>query len=143
MKNQFIPAFNAVCPPMSASSFLRQSSHMKSYFFWLIILVFPFLTSNMAHAQNVNQMNFSTVNVDNLNDQQIRQFMQQVQQTGYNADQIDRIALAKGMKPAELQKLKARIAEINAGDSMKVQSASPETGKVASNRDTSGSRAAL
>jgi protein involved in polysaccharide export with SLBB domain len=69
-------------------------------------------------------MNFSSINVDNLSDDQIRQFMQQVRQTGMTDNQIDQVALAKGMSPVELQKLKARIAKLNVTDSTKLKSMS-------------------
>lgn len=79
-------------------------------------------TVHSAQAQNINSMNFSTINVDNLSDQQIRQFMMQAQQSGMTDDQIAQLALSKGMSPVQLQKLKARIAQLSVSDSTRLQS---------------------
>ncbi|MGH2644316.1 MAG: SLBB domain-containing protein, partial [Chitinophagaceae bacterium] len=78
--------------------------------------------SYTAQAQNINSINFSSVNVDNLSDQQIRQFMLKAQQSGMSENQIEQMALAKGMNPLQLQKLKARISELSVADSAKLQS---------------------
>lgn len=75
-----------------------------------------------AQAQNINSLNFSTINVDNLSDAQIRQFMLQAQQSGMTDDQIAQLALSKGMNPVQLQKLKARIAQLSVSDSTRLQS---------------------
>lgn len=76
-----------------------------------------------VRAQNISSMNFSTINVDNLSDAQIRQFMMKAQQSGMSDDQIAQMALSKGMSPLQLQKLKARIAQLSASDSTRLQSA--------------------
>lgn len=85
----------------------------------LIIATAALLIVTPVKAQNtlppgISQMNFSTLNVDNLTDDQVRQFMQEVQKSGMSDAQVDQVALAKGMSPEELQKLKAREAKIRA-----------------------------
>lgn len=96
---------------------------MKIFAFCLCILVFPLLLPTAVEAQGrqqLSQMNFSTIDVDNLSDAQIRQFMSEVRKTGLSDSQIDQVALAKGLPPGELQKLKARIAMIRSSDSSRV-----------------------
>lgn len=88
------------------------------YFLVLLLSLFPAVP---GRAQQISQMNFSTIRVDDLSDEQIRQFMLQVQQTGLSDNRLDQVALSKGLPPAELQKLKARIARLKMGDSTRLQ----------------------
>ncbi len=60
-------------------------------------------------AQNINQQNFSNIRVDDLSDDQIRQFIKQVESSGLPESQLEQIALARGMRPDEVQKLRARV----------------------------------
>jgi protein involved in polysaccharide export with SLBB domain len=96
---------------------------MKVFAFCLCVLILPLLIPTAVKAQGrqqLSQMNFSTIDVDNLSDAQIRQFMSEVRKTGLSDSQIDQVALAKGLPPQELQKLKARIAMIRSSDSSRV-----------------------
>src|SRR5690606_9896650 len=52
---------------------------------------------------------FSNVRVDEMTDAQVRMFMQQVQASGLGDEQIEQIAAAKGMNPAEIAKLRQRV----------------------------------
>lgn len=96
---------------------------MKYSLFCFFALVASLCCVIPGHAQNISQMNFSTVHVDDLSDAQIRQFMAQVHQTGMSDAQIDQVALAKGLSPAELQKLKARVARLRLTDSTRINQA--------------------
>lgn len=77
-----------------------------------------------SFAQNLPSgavpMNLGNVQVDQLSDDQIRQFMIQAQQSGMSDAQIMQMALARGMNPSELQKLQARIARIRTMDSLRL-----------------------
>jgi protein involved in polysaccharide export with SLBB domain len=96
---------------------------IKIIFFSLFVLcALSVVLLQPVQAQNISSMNFSTVNVDNLSDAQIRQFMLQAQKSGMSDDQIAQLALSKGMSPLQLQKLKARIARLSAADSARLQS---------------------
>ncbi|WP_092460838.1 SLBB domain-containing protein [Thermoflavifilum thermophilum] len=79
-----------------------------------------------SFAQNLPSgavpMNLGNVQVDQLSDEQVRQFMLQAQQSGLSDAQIAQMALARGMSTTELQKLQARIARIRAQDSLQLQS---------------------
>src|SRR5690625_1045462 len=81
---------------------------MKLFFWGLCVLMLPFLMSVETQAQDISKqdissMNFSNIHVDDLSDQQIRQFMLKVQKTGLGENKLDQIALAKGLPPSELQ----------------------------------------
>jgi len=77
----------------------------------LIVLLFVFVTAFTltGKAQNINEKNFSNIRVDDLTDNQIRQFMQQVQASGLSEAQLEQVASAKGMSQVEIQKLRQRV----------------------------------
>ena len=74
-----------------------------------MVIVFIALPS---FAQNSTQQNFSNVRVDELSDDQIRQFMRQVESTGLTDAQLEQVAAARGMRPEEIQKLRSRVEKI-------------------------------
>src|SRR6476661_2104393 len=83
--------------------------HKYLYRFCVVILcAFLFCYSNDSYSQ-VNPQNLSTVRVDELSDDQIRQFMAQVEAAGIPDSQLEQVALARGMRPEEIQKLRIRI----------------------------------
>ena len=51
----------------------------------------------------------STINVDELSDAQIRQFLEQAETSGYSEAQMEQLALSRGMSSSEIQKLRRRI----------------------------------
>lgn len=64
------------------------------------------------------QTNYSDVKVDDLTDTQIRQLIQKAESVGYNDAQLEQMAAAQGMQPAEVQKLRIRVEKIRKeGDS--------------------------
>lgn len=72
-------------------------------------LVVPGLSSV---AQNINQQNFSNIRVDELSDDQIRQFVKQVESSGMSEAQLEQVAMARGMSSSEIQKLRQRVEKI-------------------------------
>jgi protein involved in polysaccharide export with SLBB domain len=79
----------------------------------LVFILLVFLCCgviNKASAQNIP--NGSSINVDNLTDQQIKQLMQQAQSSGLSDVQLLQQAQAKGWSNAQIQKLQARINDI-------------------------------
>lgn len=64
------------------------------------------------HAQIPNLQDLSTVNVDELSDQQIQQIAVRFEAAGIQDFEIDQIAVSRGMSPAMAVKLKARIINI-------------------------------
>lgn len=65
-----------------------------------------------AKAQNINQQNFSNIRVDELSDDQIRQFVKQVESSGMSEAQLEQVATARGMSSSEIQKLRQRVEKI-------------------------------
>ncbi|GGH18030.1 capsule polysaccharide transporter [Mucilaginibacter phyllosphaerae] len=73
--------------------------------------------------------NISSVNVDNLSNQQISQLLQQAEKAGLSDAEVLQQAQAKGMQADQVQKLQSRIQSFRANSA----------GRVASGADTSGS----
>lgn len=62
-----------------------------------------------------SQTNYADVKVDDLTDAQIRQLIQRAESIGYGDAQLEQMAAAQGMKPAEIEKLRARVDKIRGG----------------------------
>lgn len=84
----------------------------KSIFFLFLSLLVVLFTQT-AYSQT----NYSDIKVDDLTDAQIRQMMQKAESVGYTDAQLEQLAAAQGMKPAEIEKLRARVAKIRSGSS--------------------------
>ena len=77
----------------------------------LLLLVLTFFSPKLTIAQNVESQ-LSTVNVDNLSDQQILSYWNKAKSLGYTIDQLGVLAKAKGMPAIQISKLKQRIATL-------------------------------
>ncbi len=76
----------------------------------LLVLAVP------AFSQNISQQNFSNIRVDELSDDQIRQFIAQVEASGLSEAQLEQVAAARGMNSTEIQKLRQRVDQIRKKD---------------------------
>lgn len=61
-------------------------------------------------AQDINTQDLSTLNVDELSDEQIMSFMQQAESSGLTEAQMMQMAGARGMSQAQMAKLRQRVA---------------------------------
>ena len=78
--------------------------HLKYIVFGLLfsVLSLPLL------AQDVG-IDFENIRVDQLSDSQITQLYQRMQDRGLSISEVEQLALARGMDPAEVSKLRRRI----------------------------------
>ena len=81
---------------------------MKIKFLYVFLAVLAFSVHNM-HAQDFFNADLSSIKVDNISEGDIAKIKVQLQAKGTTIDQVEPIALAKGMKPAEFAKLRSRI----------------------------------
>src|SRR5215831_2468843 len=72
------------------------------------------LISNQSFGQNLPQNNLRDIKVDQLTDNDIMRYMQQLKASGLSQSQAEQIAISKGMPVSEIQKLRQRIAQLNA-----------------------------
>jgi protein involved in polysaccharide export with SLBB domain len=75
----------------------------------LFLILMGLMFSNLSQAQTFNTQNLSNVRVDELTDDQIRNFIKQATSSGMPESQLENIALSKGMQPSEIGKLRARV----------------------------------
>ena len=78
----------------------------------ILIVLFVFIgliINDQSYAQAVSIQNLSNVRVDELTDDQIRNFIKQVESSGMPESQLENMALAKGMQPSEIAKLRIRV----------------------------------
>lgn len=73
--------------------------------------------SSTAQQKNFSMQNIAEVKVDELTDDQIKQFIAEFKTAGYSTNQVEQIAIQRKMPAAEAQKLVQRISKIesNAG----------------------------
>ena len=82
-----------------------------NFLIFLLVAVFCCGTINHVSAQN-NIQNLSSINVDDLSDQQIIQLLQQAQNSGLSDAELIRQAQSRGMSSTQIQKLQTRIQDI-------------------------------
>lgn len=66
----------------------------------------------VAQTKGISMQNISEVKVDELSDDQIKQFVAEFKNAGYGINQIEQLATQRKMPIAEVQKLKARIEKL-------------------------------
>ena len=90
-------------------SLLLKKNHYLLSFFGVLLLCLWIVPA-------AAQTNYADVKVDDLSDAQIRTLMQRAEAIGFNDAQLEQMALAQGMKPAEIEKLRARVTKLRGQD---------------------------
>ncbi|MGF7038575.1 SLBB domain-containing protein [Mucilaginibacter lappiensis] len=78
---------------------------------FLVVIIICFGVIKQTSAQT-NLQNLSSINVDDLSDQQITQLLQQAQNAGLSDTELIQQAQTRGMTSGQIQKLQVRIQEI-------------------------------
>lgn len=81
-----------------------------------LAFVFSLFISNRSLAQDIfrNTTNLRDIKVDQLTDNDIIKYQQQIKAMGITQQQAEQIAISRGMPLSEIQKLRQRIAQVNA-----------------------------
>ncbi|MGN8226115.1 SLBB domain-containing protein [Gracilimonas sp. BCB1] len=74
----------------------------------LTTLLFVALITISAQAQNFG-IDFENIRVDDLSNQQVMQLYERMQERGLTISEVESLALARGMNPSEVSKLRSRI----------------------------------
>src|ERR1700741_1605484 len=85
---------------------------LRLYFFLnssRVFLFFFFLFALQACSYAQTNGDLSNIRVEELTDDQVRKFVNELNRLGISDEQIEQIALQKGMNPIELVKLKDRV----------------------------------
>ncbi|PIB37130.1 hypothetical protein BFP72_17820 [Reichenbachiella sp. 5M10] len=84
-----------------------------------VLLLFLVLCCQLhvVAQQTPSIQNISSINVDDLSDEQIQKFIDKVESSGYSEDQLILLAKSRGMSELQIQKLRSRIAKVKSGSS--------------------------
>lgn len=89
------------------------NKNIFSLFICIIVFVGCCINTTQTHAQtSLEQIDFSSINVDDLSDQQVRQFVTRAETTGMTQQELEAEALRRGMPHSEVLKLRERMANI-------------------------------
>lgn len=80
-------------------------------------LLITFSPEINAQQLNINQIDFSSIKVDDLSDAQVKQFIGRAKSTGMSMQELEGEAISRGMQYSEVLKLRERIREIESGQS--------------------------
>ena len=83
---------------------------------YLFTFFFFIFFTNSLSAQVAGPQNLSSIRVDELNDDQIRSFIRQVEASGLTQSQLEQYAASRGMSPTEVKKLRDRVEKLNGAD---------------------------
>lgn len=75
----------------------------------LLILSKPTFSQDQ---QDLSKYDLSTLKVDELSDDQVGSFMTRAEQSGMTEQQLEQMALSRGMQPTEIEKLRKRVEKI-------------------------------
>ena len=78
----------------------------------LLLLLFVSLISTGAHSQSIDDIDFENLTSEQLSDGQLRQLMQRAEDRGLSPQQLNDLAVARGMSPTEAAKLQERLRQI-------------------------------
>ncbi len=78
------------------------------------VIFFLFLTATVS-AQNTQDIDFRTVNVQELSDQQIQQLYNEAQARGLSVDQTVQLAVSRGMPQSQASELRQRLNQVQSG----------------------------
>ncbi len=86
---------------------------VKKFLFVITVVIF---SSNFIHAQNASSISdLSKVNVDDLSEDQIAEYLKKAQSSGLSEQQMLMLAKQRGMSDLQIQKLRNRINSLGNG----------------------------
>lgn len=110
-------------------------SIISTLFFGLLLLANPVFAQNTTTTTNID---LKTVKVDELTDAQIQKLIEKTKTSGMTVEQLEAMALTRGMSQTELDKLKERINKLNLSTTSEFvgnQTAGNRTRKLVTNED--------
>jgi len=101
-----------------------------------MIIALSLATINVKSQDILKSKDLSTIKVDQLSDEDILKYEQQLQQSGLSETQAEQLAIQKGFPSSEIIKLRARLAGINASSYGKKTENNPQGGSRTYDYDT-------
>ncbi|WP_018127100.1 polysaccharide biosynthesis/export family protein [Balneola vulgaris] len=81
----------------------------------LALLFFTIIFSFTLLAQDISSIDFKNLKADDLSDQQIQQIYERAQTQGLSIQEVEAMAMARGMSSVEVAKLRARFLGLQSG----------------------------
>jgi protein involved in polysaccharide export with SLBB domain len=79
-----------------------------------IMLLLAIGSSILVQSQDISSADLTSINIDELSDDQIKKFMAKAAESGLTQDQLELLAQQKGMSSLQISKLRTRIADVEA-----------------------------
>ena len=95
---------------------LRKLVNIIKYCTIVLVFLLSVFTSQQAKAQEISASQLSKVDVDSLSDEQISTYWNKAKAEGYTLDQLEVIAVSKGMPASQFSKLRQRISGLRYSD---------------------------
>jgi protein involved in polysaccharide export with SLBB domain len=99
-------------------------------------LLISFSPEINAQQLNINQIDFSSINVDDLTDAQVKQFIGRAKATGMSIPEMEAEAISRGMPYDEVLKLRERISALEMGEDKTVGQGDVDERKASFSTDT-------
>lgn len=90
----------------------------KRFLVGLMLVVFASFITQYTHAQNAQSLsgsNLATINVDDLSDEQILNYIKQAESSGFTEQQLEAMARQRGMPESQISKLRRRVEQLRMG----------------------------
>jgi protein involved in polysaccharide export with SLBB domain len=93
---------------------MKHSRKIRAIILHLAVGIFLVFNSHQAVSQQIrpDQINFSTIKVDELTDAQVNQFIRRAETSGMTLQELEAEAIARGMPYTEVLKLRQRISTL-------------------------------
>lgn len=78
----------------------------------LIVCLMLFLISPPLLSQSLSSTDLTTIKVDDLSDEQLINYMQQAEASGYTQEQLEAFARQRGLPEVEIAKLRRRVSQL-------------------------------
>src|SRR5690625_4852111 len=85
---------------------------------------------SLANAQNISDIDFQSIEVDNLTDEQIQRIYQGAQSRNLSIDQTIQMAVAQGLPQSQATKLKQRLQQVRSGGALGADTISQAPGQL-------------
>lgn len=80
-----------------------------------LICILLLCLATAASAQNLSDIDFQTVNVDDLSEQQIQRIHEEAQSRNMSIEQVTQLAVARGLPKAQANRLRQRLQQVQGG----------------------------
>lgn len=97
-----------------------QIKNLRTFFFCVAVCLMVCLVPYYSPAQSLTGTDLTTINIDDLSDEQLINYMKQAESSGYTQSQLEAFARQRGMPETQISKLRNRISQLrlNAGQSI-------------------------